>query len=143
MGGTSEGKPKTEASKDSVKTKDSYPIAAGIIFINTEGEMLLMKRAGGDYPGYWGIPGGMINPDEDVEGAARRELIEETGYSYSGPLMRIDNNNGFVTFCATVSDIFPVKLNKEHSEFQWENPAFFVSGQLHPGVESTLQKLGY
>jgi predicted NUDIX family NTP pyrophosphohydrolase len=37
--------------------------------------------------GAWSIPKGVLDPDEDPEAAARRELAEETGHVVEGPLL--------------------------------------------------------
>lgn len=41
-------------------------------------ELLLMRRADN---GYWGLPGGFVELGESVADAARREVVEETGWS--------------------------------------------------------------
>lgn len=41
-------------------------------------ELLLIKRGGHPYLGCWSLPGGFVNPDEDADTAALRELQEET-----------------------------------------------------------------
>lgn len=43
--------------------------------------VLLIKRALAPYKGKWALPGGFLNPDEDLDTCARRELEEETGVS--------------------------------------------------------------
>lgn len=40
--------------------------------------LLLVKRRGFPYKGYWALPGGFVHPDESDEAAALRELKEET-----------------------------------------------------------------
>lgn len=50
-------------------------------FIRAEGEVLLLRRSGevGSYPGKWGAVAG--HAEGDPEEAARREIVEETGFT--------------------------------------------------------------
>lgn len=60
----------------------SMSLAADLaIFRQVEGEIqvLLIKRGGHPWKGYWALPGGFIDPTESLEAAAIRELMEETG----------------------------------------------------------------
>lgn len=41
--------------------------------------ILLVKRAGSPYRGFWSIPGGRVEFGEKLEDAVKRELFEETG----------------------------------------------------------------
>jgi len=43
-------------------------------------DLLLMQRSDN---GLWGLPGGYVEPGESVVDAARREVLEETGYAVS------------------------------------------------------------
>lgn len=50
---------------------------------NRELQVLLIKRGGYPYLGQWALPGGFVNPKEDVDHAAVRELKEETNLDCS------------------------------------------------------------
>ncbi|MBN2404945.1 MAG: NUDIX hydrolase [Coriobacteriia bacterium] len=49
-------------------------------------EVLLIQRRFDPFAGQWALPGGFVDEWELAEGAARRELAEETGVVWDGPL---------------------------------------------------------
>src|SRR5215471_2621985 len=54
------------------------------ILLNRAGEVLLQHRDDNPairYPGHWALFGGSIEPRESAHAAARREILEETGYN--------------------------------------------------------------
>ncbi|WP_456828831.1 NUDIX domain-containing protein [Deinococcus sp. UYEF24] len=51
-------------------------VGAGVLCLNGGGEVLMVRRADN---GEWDIPGGQVEPGEEVQAAALRELREETG----------------------------------------------------------------
>ncbi|WP_308721992.1 NUDIX domain-containing protein [Paenibacillus polysaccharolyticus] len=75
-------------------------VKAAIMAANDQGELLLIQHA---EQGHWRIPVGEMRPGETIEGAALRELWEETGWItesmsfeslYSGPELRQVHANG-------------------------------------------------
>jgi predicted amidohydrolase YtcJ len=54
-------------------------LAAGVIVEDSEGRLLLIRRAKEPGRGLLGVPGGFVDVGETAEASARRETLEETG----------------------------------------------------------------
>ena len=60
--------------------------SAGVI-VKWDNKCLLCKRSNVEtYSGEWSIPGGKVEPDEDIIDAAHREFYEETDKKLTGDL---------------------------------------------------------
>ena len=60
---------------------DHYRPNVGVVLFNPDGLVWLGRRVRTPGPYNWQFPQGGIDPGEDWEAAARRELLEETGVS--------------------------------------------------------------
>jgi predicted NUDIX family NTP pyrophosphohydrolase len=89
---------------------------------------VLLVHPGGPYwrrkdRGAWQIPKGAIDPAEDVEAAARREVAEEIGLNLEGELLplgevRQAGGKQVVAFAAR-QDFDPAKLVSNTFELEW------------------------
>ena len=55
------------------------PTVGVAVLILDGATVLLTKRKHGSRAGYWDVPGGHVEYDEEIREAGRRELLEETG----------------------------------------------------------------
>nr|DAL27169.1 MAG TPA_asm: NUDIX hydrolase [Caudoviricetes sp.] len=69
--------------------------------------------------GTWCQPGGTVEPGELAIDAARREVLEEVGYQYDGPLNPHSVYGDYLTFRAEVPERFEAKLNDESLAAGW------------------------
>ena len=65
-----------------------YRPNVGVVLFNGQGQVWLGRRAGARGPFNWQFPQGGVDPGEDVEAAAFRELYEETGVRSAAVLAR-------------------------------------------------------
>lgn len=101
--------------------------AAGIMFIEPAGSVLMLKRGeGGDYPDTWCFPGGRLEGEESSEQGAIRETIEEIGFMPKGDRVILTRRNAggvdYTTFIQQVPEKFIPVLSDEHTGFMWFDP---------------------
>ncbi len=102
---------------------------AAAVFVERDGKILVLKRAGGEASGAWYIPGGAVDAGVSVEVAARRELMEEAGLAPSGPLrcigvvhMRAYGYDTLQVVYACDGADGDVRISHEHSGARWVDP---------------------
>ncbi|HID8840409.1 TPA: NUDIX hydrolase [Klebsiella variicola] len=88
---------------------------SGIMF--RQGKFVFLIQRSDD--GTWCQPGGTIEPGELAIDAARRELLEETGYQYDGPLTPHSVHGDYLTYRADVPEQFEAKINDESLAAGW------------------------
>jgi ADP-ribose pyrophosphatase YjhB (NUDIX family) len=71
-------------------TRDAVE-GASVIVLRRD-SVLMVERGRPPMQGLWSFPGGRLEPGEDAESAARRELLEETGLTV-GALVRLGTAN--------------------------------------------------
>jgi len=106
------------------------PIAnAGVVIVNPEKQVLLLKRKKGSTKDEWEIPSGGIEKCEEPIGTALRELEEETGNVLRTEQLKEiitvtaphpnDRTDIVTTFLAYPVTIRHTKLGCEHSAVRW------------------------
>ncbi|EIJ9080466.1 NUDIX domain-containing protein [Citrobacter freundii] len=88
---------------------------SGIMF--RQGKFVFLIQRSDD--GTWCPPGGTVEPGELAIDAARREVLEEVGYQYDGPLTPHSIYGDYLTFRAEVPEKFEAKLNDESLAAGW------------------------
>lgn len=107
------------------------PIAnVNIAVINSQNQLLLLKRLMGKTKGEWELPAGAIEKDELLKESACRELKEETGIKASpNQLLQLTTVEAFhpndrtdiaTPFLLRISrKTIKVKISTEHSGYSW------------------------
>jgi 8-oxo-dGTP pyrophosphatase MutT (NUDIX family) len=114
------------------------------LFAQRDGQILVLKRAGGAVTGGWYLPGGVVDPGETVEEGARRELLEESGLTASGPLtvvavahMHVYGYDSLQILYACDCAHGEVVLSDEHSGARWVDPKAYRDRYFSDDVINT------
>lgn len=106
----------------------------------TDGEkVLLLKRNGNSFPDMWCLPGGHAEDGETDRDTVERETVEEIG-TIQGYHYADHAHNGWVTFFYRIDEPFDVKLNDEHSDYEWVDLDKFESYDLVPYLKKAARK---
>ena len=107
-------------------------VTARSLVFNDQGQILIVKRSSTDpyHAGTWDLPGGRLEPGEDVTGAVKRETQEEVGIGLREPKlifatsdMRGDVTKTWVFYSEEVPPQWDsVELSDEHDEYKWIYP---------------------
>lgn len=112
-------------------SKPLFKVNVSVIIKNQDDEILMIKRADDEevFPGYWGIPGGTVEPtDASLEAALSRECQEEVGVEI-GDILLLSNdisNKGddrgalYLVYTATYKAGSPKPLDGT-AEVKWLN----------------------
>jgi 8-oxo-dGTP diphosphatase len=133
-----------------------------VIFTLQNGELhvLLVQRKRWPFEGHWAIPGGVVEMDEGLEEAARRELEEETGvrdiyleqlYTFGHPKRDPRTRVISVAYIALIrADTQTLRVSEESADVRWfpvrrlPGPlAFDHDGILAIALERLRSKLEY
>ena len=90
-----------------------------------DGKVLLVRH---QYVGGWQFPGGGVEPGETIERAARREMLEETGFTMTGPArlfalyhstLYTNRDHVALFVCEAAVQTRPFEPNREIAEIGW------------------------
>ena len=94
---------------------------------NSKGQLLLLWRGATapTRPSTWDLPGGMVDDEEDLEVALRREVFEETGLklakvsNFFDTRKRVTKHIWHYFLC--MSSNSDIKLSYEHDRYIWQS----------------------
>ncbi|MCX8176381.1 MAG: NUDIX hydrolase [Candidatus Bathyarchaeota archaeon] len=134
------------------------PIVASSALVEKNGKILLVKRRFQPHPGWWALPGGVVEYGETVEETAIREIKEETGLNievkkllgvydlmvkneFSGEIEKQYTIVCFVCECKSGEE--KLKPNYEVLDVRWFNPEDAKKLQLVSTTRRALEDAGY
>lgn len=129
-------------------------ICGAIVYIECQGDFLYLRKAPEEkLAGKWGVPGGKIEPGEDVAQAAIREVKEETDISlpnskiiFLKPMYFQTKELSFTLNLHLISlkERPDVRLSNEHDCYLWANrKEIFELDLMIGGIEPFLEAERY
>ncbi|MFN5459245.1 MAG: NUDIX hydrolase [Bacteroidota bacterium] len=132
-------------SKILVKIKNNNFKSAHVVIIKDE-KILILRRSPTDewMPGHYGLPGGKLDPNENLLDALTRECKEEVGLEVFPKhlifLPKISSNKEHAFFYTTKFNGEP-KLDFEHDDFQWINPNNLSKYKVVPDLPDIVKEV--
>ncbi|KAL0130833.1 hypothetical protein PUN28_002445 [Cardiocondyla obscurior] len=129
------------------KYAHTYLGVGAFVFNKDTGEILVIKEKYASVKASWKLPGGYVEPGENIEAAAKREVLEETGIRANFKcLISFRHGHNFLFGC---SDIYMIayltpqnfeieKCKREISECRWMKLSEFMQ---HPEVHANNKTL--
>lgn len=129
---------------------NSAAATAGVI-LNEKGEMLLTRRAENPHRGMLDLPGGFVDPGENVETAMRREIAEELNlevvemkFMGSFPNEYVFSNYTVFTtdmgFLCSVKDFSDITFRDDISGFEFIKPTEIRFDEISsPSIRNIVQ----
>jgi 8-oxo-dGTP diphosphatase len=140
-------------------------VTVDLVVLTVRGDQLralVIRRGEAPYKGRWALPGGFVQPDEDLDHAAARELAEETGLtarqvhieqlaSYGAPKRDPRMRVITVAYLALAPDLPMPHAGSDAAEAHWrpikqlvpDRLAFDHNHILTDGIERARAKLEY
>jgi 8-oxo-dGTP pyrophosphatase MutT (NUDIX family) len=107
-----------------MSTDNRHSVSVAGVIVDDEGRALLIQRRDN---GHWEPPGGVLEHDETIDEALRREVLEETGLTIEPGLLTGVYQNMSRHIVALVFRCTPagghLVENDEVSAFRWAAPA--------------------
>jgi 8-oxo-dGTP diphosphatase len=105
------------------------PTLAKVVIVNAAGDVLLLRRSETDTrrPLEWDLPGGNVEPGEDIRAAVVRETLEEAGVQLTHPTVVYGHSEPrlphglptWIFFAEKVAGDPTVTLSFEHDRYIW------------------------
>jgi 8-oxo-dGTP diphosphatase len=120
------------------------PNAASVALIDRD-RVLLVQRARAPYHGLWTLPGGRLEPGEDAESAAAREVKEELGlFVYAlRPVMRLtlgDDHRFELQVFATEAFEGEIAPSPEVASYRWVRAETAAGLNVTPHLPAVLER---
>ncbi|WP_374763733.1 NUDIX domain-containing protein [Yunchengibacter salinarum] len=131
--------------KSEKRALESLPMSAKAVVVSRDGKILVLRKSSGLYD----LPGGKLEPGEDLFDGLRREILEEIGLSvkrFTFIASWVKTRPGLGDRLMTVYETrlkkrarkLPVALSEEHDWGAFISPRKAARLELQPGYQNAI-----